>query len=44
LGKRRAIVDVYDEDMGSHLGDFNIPYESLPGHILNELIEILINQ
>lgn len=44
LGKKRAIVDVYDEDMGSHMGDYNIPYESLPGHILNELIEILINQ
>lgn len=44
LGKKRAIVDVYDEDMGSHMGDYNISYESLPGHILNELIEILINQ
>ena len=44
LGKNRAMVDVYDEDMGSHMGDYNIPYESLPGHILNELIEILINQ
>ena len=44
LGKNRAMVDVYDEDMGSHMGDYNIPYESLPGQILNELIEILINQ
>ena len=44
LGKRRAMVDVYDEDMGSHLGEFNIFYESLPGHILNELVEILINK
>jgi len=43
LGKNRAIVDVYDEGMGTHLGDYNIPYESLPGQILDELVEILIN-
>lgn len=44
LGKNRAMVDVYDEDMGTHLGDYNIPYESLPGQILDELVEILINK
>jgi hypothetical protein len=38
------MVDVYDEDMGTHLGDYNIPYESLPGQILDELVEILINK
>ena len=43
LGKNRAIVDVYDEGMGTHLGDYNIPYESLPGQILDELVEILLN-
>ena len=43
LGKNRAMVDVYDEDMGSHLGDYNIPYESLPSQIIEELVEILLN-
>ena len=44
LGKNRAMVDVYDEDMGSHKGDFRVQYESLPGQILDELVEILINK
>jgi hypothetical protein len=43
LGKNRAMVDVYDEDMGSHSGDYNIPYESLPSQIIEELVEILLN-
>lgn len=43
LGKNRAMIDVYDEDMGSHLGDYNIPYESLPSQIIEELVEILLN-
>lgn len=43
LGKNRAMVDVYDEDMGTHLGDYNIPYESLPSQIIEELVEILLN-
>ena len=43
LGKNRAIVDVYDEGMGTHLGDYNIPYESLPSQIIEELVEILLN-
>jgi len=43
LGKNRAMVDVYDEDMGIHLGDYNIPYESLPSQIIEELVEILLN-
>jgi hypothetical protein len=36
-------VDVYDADMNRHLGDFNVKYESLPGQILDELVEILLN-
>ena len=43
LGKNRAMVDVYDEDMRTHLGDYNIPYESLPSQIIEELVEILLN-
>jgi len=43
LGKNRAMVDVYDEGMGTHLGDYNIPYESLPSQIIEELVEILLN-
>jgi len=37
------MVDVYDEDMRTHLGDYNIPYESLPSQIIEELVEILLN-
>lgn len=44
LGRKQLYVDVYDEDMGSHKGDFNVKYESLPGQILDELVEILINK
>ena len=43
LGKNRAMVDVYDEDMGTHLGDYDIPYESLPSQIIEQLVEILLN-
>jgi hypothetical protein len=43
LGKTRATIDVYDEVMGSHLGDYNIPYESLPSEIIEQLVEILLN-
>ena len=44
LGKNRVIIDVYDEDMGFHLGEYNIPYESLPSQIIEELVEILLNK
>ena len=44
LGRKQVYVDVYDEDMGSHKGDFRVQYESLPGQILDELVEILINK
>ena len=43
LGRKQVYVDVYDEDMGSHKGDFRVQYESLPGQILDELVEILLN-
>ena len=44
LGRNNVYVDVYDKVSDGHSGDFRVVYESLPGHILNELIEILINQ
>lgn len=44
LGRKQVYVYVYDEDMGSHKGDFRVQYESLPGQILDELVEILINK
>jgi len=43
LGKNGVTVDVYDADMDGHMGDFNVMYESLPGQILDELVEILLN-
>ena len=44
LGRKQLYVDVYDEEIGSHRGDFKVQYESLPGQILDELVEILINK
>ena len=44
LGENFVDVDVYDSSSNSKLGDFRVKYESLPGQILNELVEILLNQ
>jgi hypothetical protein len=44
LGKNRVIIDVYDEDMGYHLDDYDIQYENLPSQIIEELVEILLNK
>ena len=44
LGTKSADVSVYNDEMGSHLNDYYINYESLPGQILDELVEILINK
>ena len=43
LGKNRVTVDVYDANMDSHIGDFNVKYESLPVQIIEELVEVLLN-
>ena len=43
LGTNSVAVDVYDADMNRHTGEFNVQYESLPGQILDELVEILLN-
>jgi hypothetical protein len=44
LGRKQLYVDVYSSDSNySNLGDFKVNYESLPGQILEELVEILVN-
>ena len=42
LGRNQLYIDVYNDD-SSHVGDLNVKYESLPGQILDELVEILVN-
>jgi len=42
LGRKQLYVDVYSSDNDSNLGDFKVNYESLPGQILDELVEILL--
>jgi len=44
LGRKQLYVDVYSLDSNSHQGDFKVNYESLPGQILDELVEILVNK
>jgi hypothetical protein len=43
LGRKQLYVDVYSSDSNSNLGDFKVNYESLPGQILDELVEVLVN-
>jgi hypothetical protein len=43
LGRNQLYIDIYN-DGGSHVGDLNVKYESLPGQILDELVEILLNK
>jgi len=43
LGRHLLYVDVYSSDSNSNLGDFKVNYESLPGQILDELVEVLVN-
>jgi hypothetical protein len=43
LGRKQLYVDVYSSDSNSNLGDFKVNYESLPGQILDELVEIFVN-
>ena len=44
LGRKQLYVDVYSSDSNSNIGDFKVQDESLPGQILDELVEILINK
>jgi len=44
LGKNGVTVDVYDANMDSHMGEFNVKYENLSVEIIEELVEILLNQ
>ncbi len=42
LGKDRAYINTYHRN--ALVGDERVPYEDLPGQILDELTEILINK
>ena len=44
LGTKSADVSVYNDEMGAHLNDYYVNYESLPSQIIDELTEILINK
>jgi hypothetical protein len=44
LNTNSVTVDVYDADMNGHLGDYNIPYESLPSQILDEIFRMLLDK
>jgi hypothetical protein len=43
LGRDLVYIDVYNDDNYSHVNEFSVDYGSLPGQILDELVEILIN-
>jgi len=43
LGTKSVDVSIYNDEMGAHLNDYYVNYESLPGQILDELVEILLN-
>jgi len=43
LGPTSVDVSVYEDEYSSHLRDYYVKYESLPGQILDELVEILLN-
>ena len=43
LGTKSVDVSIYNDEMGAHLNDYYVNYESLPGQILDELVKILLN-
>jgi hypothetical protein len=43
LGLTSVDVSVYEDEYSGHLRDYYVRYESLPGQILDELAEILLN-
>jgi len=44
LGLTSVDISRYEDEFNGHLGDYYVKYESLPGQILDELVEILINK
>jgi hypothetical protein len=44
LGLNSVDISVYEDEYSGHLRDYYVKYESLPGQILDELVEILINK
>jgi hypothetical protein len=43
LGQTSVDISIYEDVFSSHLSDYYVKYESLPGQILDELVEILLN-
>jgi len=43
LGTKSVDISIYNDEMGAHLNDYYVNYDSLPGQILDELVEILLN-
>lgn len=43
LGTTSVDISRYEDEFNGHLGDYYVKYESLPGQILDELVEILLN-
>ena len=43
LGTKSVDISIYEDVFSSHLSDYYVKYESLPGQILDELVEILLN-
>lgn len=44
LGLTSVDISIYEDEFMGHLSDYYVKYESLPGQILDELVEILINK
>jgi len=44
LGLNSVNISVYEDEYSGYLRDYYVKYESLPGQILDELVEILINK
>ena len=43
LGTKSVDVSIYNDEMGAHLNDYYVNYESLPSQIIEQLVEILLN-
>jgi len=44
LGQTSVDISIYEDEFSGHLSNYYVKYESLPGQILDELVEILINK
>ena len=44
LGLTSVDISVYEDEFSGHLSDYYVKYENLPSHIIELLVEILINR